>query len=80
MSALALADSADVSANFQGCTMTDTNAKADRDLKPITEPEDVVLLSVADGECFAQALLSPPQQSPALARAFDRRDQLLQTE
>ncbi len=60
--------------------MTDTSAQADRNLEHITEPEDVVLLSVADGECFAQALLSPPRQSPALARAFVRRDQLLQVE
>jgi hypothetical protein len=80
MSAVALSDSANVSANLQGCTMTNTNAKADRDLEHLTEPEDVVFLSVADGECFAQALLSPPQQSSALARAFARRDQLLKIE
>ena len=38
---------------------------------------DVIRLSLADQECFAQALLSPPQPVPALERAFTRRNKLL---
>ncbi|MBR4877014.1 MAG: DUF1778 domain-containing protein, partial [Rhodocyclaceae bacterium] len=34
-------------------------------------------LSLADQECFAQALLAPPEASPALKRAFARRRQIL---
>ena len=38
----------------------------------------VIRLSLADQECFAQALLSPPQPAPpALERAFARRRKLL---
>jgi hypothetical protein len=60
--------------------MTDTNANVDLDLVRVTEPSDAIVFSVADAECFAQALLSPPQQSTALTRAFVRRDLFLQTE
>ena len=55
-------------AELQGRTMTDF------------EQAEVIRLSMADQECFAQALLSPPQPSPALKRAFDRRSKLLRTE
>ena len=41
---------------------------------------DVIRLSLADQECFAQALLSPPQPAPALKRAFARRSKLLRAE
>ena len=34
----------------------------------------------ADQACFAQALLSPPPPSPALKRAFARRNKLLRGE
>jgi uncharacterized protein (DUF1778 family) len=44
------------------------------------EQAEVVRLSLADQECFAQALLSPPQSAPALDRAFERRRKLLQAE
>ena len=40
----------------------------------------VIRLSLADQECFAQALLSPPQPAPALERAFARRGKLLRAE
>ena len=32
---------------------------------------------LADQECFAQALLSPPEPAPALERAVARRRKLL---
>jgi len=38
---------------------------------------EVIRLSLADQKCFAQALLSPPQPSPGLQRAFARRSKLL---
>lgn len=40
------------------------------------EQAEVVRLSLADQERFAQALLSPPEQVPALKRAFARRSKL----
>jgi uncharacterized protein (DUF1778 family) len=39
----------------------------------------VVRLSLADQECFAQALLSPPEPAPALKCAFERRRKLLRS-
>ena len=44
------------------------------------EQAEVIRLSRVDQECFAQALLSPPQPSPALDRAFARRSKLLRAE
>jgi hypothetical protein len=44
------------------------------------EQAEVVRLSLADQACFAQALLSPAQPVPALARAFARRRKLLRAE
>ena len=37
------------------------------------EQAEVVRPSLADQECFSQALLSPPEPSPALQRAFESR-------
>ena len=36
-------------------------------------------LSMADQECLAQALLSPPKTAPALKRAFSRHNKLFRT-
>ena len=44
------------------------------------EQAEIIRLSLADQECFAQALLSPPKPVPALKRAFARRGKLLRTE
>lgn len=44
------------------------------------EQADVMRLSLADQECFAQALQSPPNPSPALKRAIARRRKLLRAE
>jgi uncharacterized protein (DUF1778 family) len=68
-------------AELQGCTMTDfvvsaVKAAAQRAI----ERAEVIQLSLSDQECFAQALLSPPQPSPALKRAFARRSKLLRAE
>jgi hypothetical protein len=37
-------------------------------------------LSLADQECFAQALLAPPQTTLALEKAFANRQKLLRAE
>lgn len=68
-------------AELQGRTMTDfvveaVQAAAQRAI----EQAEVVRLSLADQECFAQALLAPPPPAPALERAFARRSKLLLTE
>lgn len=68
-------------AELQGRTMTDFVVAAVQDAaqNAITQAE-VIRLSLADQECFAQALLSPPKASPALKRAFTRRRKLLRPE
>ncbi|SOE71709.1 Uncharacterized conserved protein, DUF1778 family [Burkholderia sp. D7] len=68
-------------AELQGRTMTDFVISAVQDAaQRAIEQADVMRLSLADQECFAQALLSPPEPAPALKRAFARRQKLLRTE
>ncbi|SEB22531.1 DUF1778 domain-containing protein [Variovorax sp. YR216] len=66
---------------LQGRTMTDFVVAAVQDAaqEAITKAE-VIRLSLADQECFAQAMLSPPKATPALKRAFSRRRKLLRVE
>jgi uncharacterized protein (DUF1778 family) len=68
-------------AELQGRTMTDFVITAVQDAaQRAIEQAEVTRLSLADQECFAQALLSPPPPAPALERAFARRSKLLRTE
>jgi len=68
-------------AELQGRTMTDFVVSAVQDAaQQAIERAEVIRLSLADQECFAQALLSPPAPSAALKRAFARRAKLLRTE
>jgi uncharacterized protein (DUF1778 family) len=68
-------------AEIQGRTMTDFVAMAVQDAaQRVIAEADVIRLSLADQECFAQALLSPPQPTPALKRAFANRQKLLRAE
>ena len=68
-------------AELQGRTMTDFVVTAVQDAaQHAIEQAEVIHLSLADQECFAQAMLSPPQSSPALERAFARRNTLLRSE
>ncbi|MGQ0710819.1 MAG: type II toxin-antitoxin system TacA family antitoxin [Rhodoferax sp.] len=68
-------------AELQGRTMTDFVVAAVQDAaRHAIEQAEVVRLSLADQECFAQALLSPPAPNPALERAFARRSKLLRAE
>lgn len=68
-------------AELQGRTMTDFVVAAVQDAaQRAIEQAEIIRLSMADQECFAQALLSPPEPTPALVRAFARRSKLLCTE
>lgn len=68
-------------AELQGRTMTDFVVAAVQDAaQRAIEQVDVIRLSLADQERFAQALLSAPRPNPALKRAFARRSKLLRTE
>jgi len=68
-------------AELQGRTMTDFVVTAVQDAaQRAIEQAEVVKLSLADQEFFAQALFSPPKPSPALKRAFARRNKLLRTQ
>lgn len=68
-------------AELQGRTMTDFVVAAVQEAaQQAIQQAEIVRLSLADQECFAQALLSPPQPTPALERAFSRRNKLLRTE
>ena len=65
-------------AELQGRTMTDFVITAVQDAaQRAIEQAEVLRLSRADQERFAQALLSPPAASPALKRAVARRRSLL---
>lgn len=67
-------------AELQGRTMTDFVVSAVQDAaQRAIEQAEVIKLSMADQECFAQALLSPPNPAPALERAFTRRSKLLRS-
>jgi uncharacterized protein (DUF1778 family) len=68
-------------AEIQGRTMTDFVVSAVQNAaQQAIEQAGVIRLSLADQECFAQALLSPPKPTPALKRAFARRKKLLSSE
>ncbi len=68
-------------AELQGRTMTDFVVAAVQDAaQRAIEQAEVIRLSLADQACFAQALLSPPQPTPALQRAFARRRKLLRAQ
>ena len=65
-------------AELQGRTMTDfVVAAVQVAAQHAIEQAEVIRLSRADQECFAEALLSPLQPTPALARALARRSKLL---
>lgn len=68
-------------AELEGRTMTDFIVAAVQEAaQRAIEQSEVVRLSLADQECFARALLSPPQPAPALERALIRRRKLLRAE
>jgi uncharacterized protein (DUF1778 family) len=65
-------------AEIQGRSMTDFVISAVQEAaQQAIAQAGIVRLSLADQECFAQALLTPPAPAPALERAFARRRTLL---
>lgn len=65
-------------AEIQGRTMTDfVVAAVQAAAHNAIEQAEVMRLSLANQEIFAQTLMSPPEPAPALQRAFDRRNKLL---
>jgi uncharacterized protein (DUF1778 family) len=65
-------------AELQGRTMTDFVVSAVQEAaQKAIEQAEVIRLSMADQQCFAQALLEPPAPAPAMVRAFSRRAKLL---
>ena len=65
-------------AELEGRTMTDFVVSAVQEAaQRAIEQAEIIRLSLADQECFAQALLSPPEPTKALQRAFERRRRLL---
>lgn len=68
-------------AELQGRTMTDFVVAAVQEAaQRAIDQTDVIRMALADQECFAQALLTPPVPTPALERAFARRRKLLRSE
>lgn len=68
-------------AELQGRTMTDFVVAAVEDAaRRAIEQAEIIRLSLADQQRFADALLSPPPASPALKRAMKRHDELLRTD
>jgi len=68
-------------AELQGITMTDFIVSAVQEqAQRVIEQSALIRLSMANQECFYQALLLPPNPAPALERAFDRRKKLLRVE
>jgi len=65
-------------AALQGRTLTDFVVTAVQDAaQRAIEQAEVIRLSLADQQRFAQALLAPPKPAPALKRAMARHDKLL---
>jgi uncharacterized protein (DUF1778 family) len=61
-------------ASTQGRTVTDFVITALQDaIRDALEDTSIIRLSLGDQEVFARALLYPPEEAPALGRAFDRR-------
>ncbi|MEO8127802.1 MAG: DUF1778 domain-containing protein [Bryobacteraceae bacterium] len=64
-------------AELQGRTLTDFVVTAARDAAcRVIEEADIIRLSVEDQRQLADAILNPPEPSPALRRAFARRQDL----
>ncbi|MDL2274688.1 DUF1778 domain-containing protein [Desulfosarcina sp. OttesenSCG-928-G10] len=68
-------------AELQGRTITDFVVSAIQDAAcRAIEDAEVIRLSLADQQCFADALLTGPPPSPALDRAYARRNALLKSD
>ena len=65
-------------AELQNLTMTDFIITAVQEAaQNAIERTEIIRLSLADQERFAQALIAPPEAAPALKRAFARHRKLI---
>ena len=65
-------------AEIQGRSVSDfVVAAAQEAARRAIEDAQVIRLSVADQRAFAEAILNPPEPSPALRRAFQRHRALI---
>jgi len=65
-------------AELQGRSMTDfVVSTAQEAAQRVIEQSEVIRLTLADQQCFADALISPPGPNPALKKAFQQREKLL---
>ena len=65
-------------AEIQGRSISDFVAAAAQDAAHrAIEEAQIIRLSVADQRAFAEAILDPPEPTPALRRAFRRRRALI---
>lgn len=68
-------------AEIQGRTMSDfVIASVEEATRRALEEAEIIRLSLADQKRFAEAILSPPEASPALRRAMANHDRLLRSE
>ncbi len=68
-------------AETQGRTMTDFVVSAVQEAaQRVIEQAEVIRLSQADSQRFAEALLSPPPPTPPLERAIEHRRRLVAAE
>ena len=68
-------------AQLQGRTLTDFVVSAAREAACRTiEKTEIIRLSIEDQRQIAEALLNPPEPTPALKKAFQRRRELLGVE
>ena len=68
-------------AEIEGRTLTDFVVSAAREAACRTiEQTEIIRLSVEDQRQIAEALLNPPEPTPALNKAFRRRRELLGVE
>ena len=66
-------------AELEGRSITDFVVNAAQEAaQHVIEQSGGIRLSLADQQCFADAMISPPEPNAALQRAFDRRKSLLQ--
>lgn len=68
-------------AEIQGRTMTDFVVSAAREAAmQAIEKAEIIKLTMADQECFANALLAPPKPAKPMRRAFARHRKLIKAE
>ena len=68
-------------AELQGSSVTSFVVSAVQEAaRQAIEEAEVIRLSLADQQCFAAALIDPPQTAPAMQRAFEKREKILSAE